>query len=67
MKISTISEIGLVRKHLKMQLRFTESQIQKEYNDICSDFLSSITYFIVEKSILETLSCLMKRTFKRRP
>lgn len=66
MKISTISELKLVRKHLRSQLHITEVQIQNEYSVISSNFLSSVTYFLVEKSISVGFNFLMNKIIRRR-
>lgn len=66
MKISSISEVKLVRKHLKTQMRFSEIQIQQEFTTIYSGFKSWATYFVVEKSLMFGLSYLMKKIVKRR-
>lgn len=66
MKISTISELKLVRKHLRSQLHITEVQIQNEYSVISSNFLSSVTYFLVEKGISVGFNFLMNKIIRRR-
>lgn len=66
MKISTISEIKLVRQNLKTQMSFCEGQIKQECNVICSNLWLSLTYFIIEKGTFLTMSYLIRKLIKRR-
>lgn len=66
MKISTISEIKLVRRNLRTQIRFNEAEILADSHSIYSGFRSWITYFVIEQSLTHALGYLINKITKKR-
>lgn len=66
MEIRSLSEIKLLRRNLKRELRYSEERIENEVLVIVGGYKSWIAYNIIEKGVAYSLNFMLKKLFPKR-
>ncbi len=65
MQIGSLTEIKLLRRNLKRELRYAEERIENEVLVIIGGYKSWITYNIIEKGVSYSLNFVLKKLFPK--
>ena len=66
MQIGSLTEIKLLRRNLKRELRYAEERIENEVLVIVSGYKSWITYNVIERGVAYSLNFVLKKLFPKR-
>lgn len=66
MEIRSITEIKLLRRNLKKELRYSEQRITNDVYAIIGGYKAWITYNVIEKGVNYSLNFILKKLFPKR-